>query len=107
MPDQRIVNDMKKLHQTENVETIRVRVTGRVQGVGFRAAAVRQAHMLGVTGWVRNDADGSVEALLQGGHDLVDRMLSWLHMGPPGANVAEVDHAEEQTERRFDRFEQI
>lgn len=98
---------MKKLHEKESVETIRVQITGRVQGVGFRAAAVRQAHMLGVTGWVRNLHDGSVEAMLQAGHDRIDRMLSWLHVGPPGAKVAEVDHFEEQTDRRFDRFEQI
>ena len=98
---------MKKLDRVDEVETIRARGTGRVQGVGFRAAAVRQAHLLGVTGWVRNDPDGSVEVLLQGGHDRVDRMLSWLHVGPPGARVAEVAHATEQTERRYDRFERI
>ena len=96
---------MKKLQQPGSVETIRVRISGRVQGVGFRAAAVRHAHLLSVTGWVRNLDDGSVEALLQGPHDQVDRMLSWLHSGPPGSRVSEVSHQEELTERFFDRFE--
>src|SRR3546814_17582989 len=86
---------MKKLYKDSHAETIGVTITGRVQGVGFRAAAVRQAHLLGVRGWVRNLEDGSVQALLQGPHDHVDRMLSWLHTGPPGARVAEVNHPEE------------
>jgi acylphosphatase len=98
---------MKKLYREARVETLAVRITGRVQGVGFRIATVRHAHMLGVTGWVRNADDGSVEALLQGPHDHIDRMLSWLHVGPPAARVREVDSHEEFTERHFDRFEQI
>lgn len=98
---------MKKLHRDKAVETLAVHITGRVQGVGFRVAAVRHAHMLGITGWVRNASDGSVEALLQGPHDQVDRMLSWLHTGPPGARVQDLSSHEELTERYFDRFEQI
>ncbi|MGB3288892.1 MAG: acylphosphatase [Burkholderiaceae bacterium] len=98
---------MKKLHKDKESETLNVNVKGRVQGVGFRAATVRQAHLLGVRGWVRNLDDGSVQALLQGRHDNVDRLLSWLHVGPPGARVAEVNHSEEFTERYFERFEQI
>ncbi len=78
-----------------------------MQGVGFRAATVRQAHLLGVRGWVRNQDDGSVQVLLQGSHDQVDRMLSWLHQGPPDARVDLVEHAQEQTDRYFDRFEQL
>ena len=98
---------MKKLVQTRHIETVSVRITGRVQGVGFRAATVRQAHSMGITGWVRNNEDNSVEALLQGPHDQVDRMLSWLLSGPPAARVAEVQSTEVLTERHFDRFEQI
>jgi acylphosphatase len=97
---------MKSLSPRHDFETISVRITGRVQGVGFRIAAVRRAHMLGVTGWVRNAADGAVEALLQGSVDAVDQMLSWLHQGPPGARVAEVTHEQQFVERRYDRFEQ-
>jgi acylphosphatase len=97
---------MKRLPPNHNAETIRIRITGRVQGIGFRAAAVRQAHLLQVTGWVRNATDGSVEALLQGTHDQVDRMLSWLHQGPRGARVDELTTERDFTDRRFDRFEQ-
>lgn len=74
---------MKKLVSTTNVETVSVRITGKVQGVGFRLSTVRQAHSLGVTGWVRNLEEGSVEALLQGGHDRIDQMLAWLRVGRP------------------------
>lgn len=89
------------------METLDVRVTGRVQGVGFRAATVRQAHLLGVTGWVRNAPDGSVEALIQGEPELVDQMLSWLHRGPPAAQVREVTHLQNHTERYFEGFQQL
>ena len=102
-----IMSAMQKLHSFDNVETVSVTVTGRVQGVGFRAATVRQAHLLKLTGWVRNNHDGSVEALLQGPHDVIDQMLSWLLMGPPPARVDQIDTNEVVTERRFDRFEQI
>lgn len=98
---------MKKLASTNNVETVSVRVTGKVQGVGFRMSTVRQAHSLGVAGWVRNLDDGSVEALLQGGHDRIDQMLAWLRVGPPAARVSDVEHHEVQQDRRYDRFEQI
>jgi len=97
---------MKQLPLDHAVETVSVRITGKVQGVGFRAAAVRQAHGLGITGWVRNAADSSVEAMLQGPVDQIDRMLSWLRMGPPAARVDELASQKEFTERHFDRFEQ-
>ena len=98
---------MKTLGINHGMETLDVRITGRVQGVGFRAATVRQAHLLGITGWVRNAPDGSVEALLQGSPEQVDQMLSWLHRGPPQAKVAEVIHSQNDTERHFDNFQQI
>lgn len=98
---------MKKLDPRTEVETLRVRVTGKVQGVGFRMAAVRRAHSLGVAGWVRNLEDGSVEAILQGAHDSVDQMLSWLHVGPPAARVDGLECEEMREDRLYDRFEQI
>lgn len=98
---------MKKLPQETNVETLAVIVTGKVQGVGFRMATVRQAHSLGIAGWVRNLEDGAVEALLQGAHDRIDKMLSWLNVGPPAARVDGVQAMEVQDDRRYDRFEQI
>lgn len=98
---------MKNLPINHSVETLSVCIRGRVQGVGFRAATVRRAHQSGLGGWVRNTEQGSVEALLQGPHEAVDRMLSWLLQGPPGARIDEVTSEEVQTDRHYDRFEQI
>lgn len=66
-------------------------VHGRVQGVFYRAAAQRRAEDLGVAGWVRNREDGTVEMVIEGGDDAVDRMLSWAHDGPMQAEVSGVD----------------
>jgi len=88
------------------IETYYARVRGVVQGVGFRHATVRQAHALGIRGWVANLEDGSVEALLQGPANAVDRMLSWLRHGPPSARVTEVTGEERVTGKRYERFEQ-
>lgn len=71
-------------------KALRVRITGRVQGVGYRAWTVRQAGALGLRGWVRNEPDGSVLALIGGGADAVDRMLGLFRAGPRGARVAGV-----------------
>ena len=90
-----------------NLETLRVMVRGQVQGVGYRASAVRQAHLQRVTGWVRNNADGTVEAIVQGSPDQVDRMPEWMRHGPPAARVTDIETETDLTERRFERFEQL
>ena len=69
---------------------VQVRVTGRVQGVSFRVWTQAEARQLGLAGWVRNERDGSVSALLVGRDDAVTRMIERLHAGPPGARVAGV-----------------
>jgi acylphosphatase len=71
-------------------ETAKVRVTGRVQGVGFRAWTEREARRLGLTGWVRNEPDGAVTTFLAGPPEAVATMLERLHRGPLGASVADV-----------------
>ena len=73
-----------------------VRVTGRVQGVGFRMAAARQAGRLGVTGTVRNLLDGTVEAVVEGTEQDVEAMVAWLRTGPPSAQVDGVDIRREE-----------
>ena len=88
-------------------ETLLVCVRGVVQGVGYRASTVRQAHLQGVTGWVRNQDDGTVQALIQGAPDQIDRMLEWMRHGPPAARVSELSTDVEHAERRYQRFEQI
>lgn len=65
-------------------------ITGRVQGVGFRFYMQRKVRELGLTGWVRNCRDGSVEAVIQGTSEAVETMIAWARRGPPSAVVAEV-----------------
>ena len=72
------------------MRTIHVIVTGTVQGVGFRFTTRRQAVHLGLTGWVRNEPDGSVALCAQGSAGAVDRLISFLEAGPPGAAVTSV-----------------
>jgi acylphosphatase len=72
-------------------DTRRVRVHGLVQGVGYRYSCVRQAQALGLAGWVRNRADGTVEAMLQGPAAQVARMCEWMRDGVRGARVDRVD----------------
>ena len=97
---------MKTLDPHTPVETLKVHVTGRVQGVGYRLATVRRAHMIGARGWVRNNDDGSVEALVQGTPDQVDQMLEWLRQGPPGARVIDLTTETQFSDRRYEKFEQ-
>jgi acylphosphatase len=76
----------------------RVVVHGHVQGVFFRDTTRRQATARDVAGWVRNNADGSVEAVFEGEPDAVDAMVRFAHEGPRGAVVQRVDVIEEQAE---------
>lgn len=79
---------------TSPVVRRRVVVHGQVQGVGFRWNARTEATRLGVSGWVRNLPDGSVEAEIEGDWPSVDDMVEWLRRGPPFAEVSDVDVAE-------------
>lgn len=72
-------------------KTVRVRVEGRVQGVGYRAWMQHTALSLGLEGWVRNRCDGSVEAVLEGAPDRVDAMIAACREGPADASVAGVE----------------
>lgn len=68
-----------------------VRVTGRVQGVSFRMYAEREALRLGVTGWVRNEPDGSVAGHFEGDPIAVNALVAWCGAGPAFAEVDDVD----------------
>ncbi len=80
-----------------------LKISGRVQGVGFRYSMSEEAEGLGVTGWVRNRRDGTVEAVIDGAPDAVEAVLAWARRGPRGANVTGVEVAE--IPERFERFE--
>ena len=69
---------------------VRIRVQGLVHGVFFRASMAEMAAGLGVAGWVRNVADGSVEAVLEGDEGGVRSIVEWAHRGPPRARVDSV-----------------
>ncbi len=71
--------------------TLRVRVDGEVQGVGFRAFASRQATVLNLKGWARNRADGALEALVTGQVKDVEGFVQSCMKGPPGAKVKNID----------------
>lgn len=98
---------MKSLPPSTPLETVSVRLRGKLQGVGYRQAAVRQGHLLGVRGWVQALPDGDVIAMVQGTPDQVDRMLEWMRRGPPHARITDFESEVEYTGRRFDRFEQL
>jgi acylphosphatase len=84
--------------------TVHVRIEGRVQGVGYRAFVDMRAAELGLTGWVRNRRDGSVEAVLQGAPETVEAMLADCRRGPPASRVARVEIVGEGV-GKFDGFE--
>ena len=82
----------------------KIRVSGRVQGVFFRAWTKQQADRLGVAGWVRNCADGSVEAHVEGDEDTVQKVIALLRQGPSGARVEHV-RVENFEPEELSRFE--
>ncbi len=79
-------------------------VSGRVQGVSFRARTQITAEALGLTGWVRNLPDGSVEAVFEGPKDKVREMVEWCRRGPRMAEVTRVEIIEEDWSGEFTRF---
>ncbi len=79
-------------------------ISGRVQGVYFRAYAREKAESLGVRGWVRNLPDGRVEALIEGGDQAVKRMLEWFRTGTPPARVDCVEVLDEDAAGDLEGF---
>ena len=85
--------------------SVRLVIEGRVQGVWFRDSTRREALRLGVTGWVRNRRDGTVEVLAEGPEDRVRELVRWCHHGPPAARVTRVQETEEIYQGEFDTFD--
>jgi len=86
------------------VERLHVYIEGRVQGVGFRYSTCDQAVSLGLTGWVRNLADGRVEAVFEGPRAALESVLAWCREGPRGAGVAHVQAQWPSGEPEHTRF---
>ncbi len=75
---------------SEDVTALDLVVSGRVQGVFYRASLRTEADRLGVTGWVRNEDDGTVHAHLEGPSAVLEEMVAWCRTGPPRAQVEDV-----------------
>ena len=85
-----------------------VRISGRVQGIGYREACVKRARTVGITGWVRNRMDDSVEAMLQGSPEQLADMCAWLRDGMPAALVDDLEVAVLPAPfHRIDTFERL
>jgi len=80
-----------ELDPTASSHTVRLRISGRVQGVGYRMWAVAKANRLGISGWVRNLTDGSVEALAHGEPEAVNSFITACQEGPSWGQVSSVD----------------
>jgi acylphosphatase len=86
------------------MKRVQVIVRGRVQGVYFRASARDRARQLGLSGWVRNCPDGSVEILAEGDKARLERFMVWCHGGPPGAVVTDLDIKWQEANGEFAGF---
>lgn len=105
-----LLSFQQRSHGTQQllqVRTIRLLISGRVQGVGFRDALQREAERLGLSGWVRNRGAGEVEALAQGREAAVAALAAWARRGPPAAHVKRVECGPPAPEhaRDYARFE--
>ncbi len=80
-------------------------IRGRVQGVGFREAMGSEAKSLGVTGWVRNRLEGSVEAVVQGSDAQVESIIQWARRGPSSARVTQIEIDDSNDYGPFAEFE--
>lgn len=80
-----------------------LRISGQVQGVGFRYSMAEEAGRLGITGWVRNRRDGTVEALVDGDPDALEAIVAWARQGPRGSHVTGVEVIE--VVQSFPRFD--
>lgn len=91
------------------ITTVQVRITGLVQGVGFRAWTEQAARVRGLSGWVRNRRDGSVEAVVAGEADKIDALIAACRNGPPASQVENIEqkdagHGELDSRNAGERF---
>jgi acylphosphatase len=84
--------------------SVHLRISGRVQGVYFRASTAEEARRIGLTGWVRNLSDGSVEAHAEGSRERIDELVRWCRTGPPAAVVSDVEADFGEAQGQFSGF---
>lgn len=87
------------------MKRIQATIQGRVQGVSFRYYTQKEAQRLGLTGWVRNQPDGSVMTVAEGTEENLQIFVQFLHQGPPAARVSHVDLTWQEASGKFTRFE--
>jgi len=83
---------------------VHLKISGRVQGVFFRASTLAQAQRLGITGWVLNRPDGTVEAIAEGTQAPIEEFIAWCRRGPAGAQVSSVEMRWEAARHDFTSF---
>lgn len=83
---------------------VHIKVYGRVQGVFFRHNTKKVADRLGLTGWVRNNPDDTVEIVAEGKDEAIDKMIEWCRKGPIGSRVEKIDIKEEGFKEEFTNF---
>lgn len=93
------------MKEMEMKKRARLFISGRVQGVFYRANTQERARQLGLTGWVRNLPDGRVEAVVEGEEERIQELINWCHEGPPGARVEEVEVHWEDYRGEFEDFQ--
>lgn len=86
------------------MQRVHLKISGRVQGVFFRANTQKEAIKLGLKGWVRNTENGGVETVAQGTKEKLEAFIAWCHKGPPRAIVDNIDVSWEETEETFGSF---
>lgn len=87
-------------------KTVRLRIYGRVQGVGYRAWTAQKAKKLGLKGWVRNLDDGTVACEAQGAQEAIEALVAACHAGPPMARVTQVDSEDVPDAETYSGFQQ-
>ena len=97
-------NDRAKNNPMKAAARVHLKVSGRVQGVYFRASTVEEARRLRLTGWVMNCRDNSVEIVAEGETEQLEKLIYWCRGGPPGARVQEVHTEWEAPKGEFQSF---
>ncbi len=86
------------------MKNLKLTIFGEVQGIGFRFEARRLANSLGLTGFVRNEPDGSLYIEIEGGEDGLEKFLEWCKFGPDAARVSDIHREESDELKKYDDF---